>query len=498
MNDHVQAQTSRISRGIPLLKTRFLIACAIFTLITVAFAGLDIYEHGLRWYVGIFPVLSGVFALYVWRAFHKPWSNVQEIFKAIERARTGELHHRVIDTVGMGEIGKVAWELNDFLDQIETYFKEVNTCFRLVGEGKYHRKALSHGLPGQFSSSLESINKAIEAMEANVSFIARNRVFSQLHELNTDNLLYNLKMNQEDLMQVSGEMDQVEKIAVDNVGAAARSQESVNAISGGLGSIREKVTVVAASMEGLNDQSEKVMEALSIISDIADQTSLLALNASIEAARAGEQGRGFAVVADEVKALSERTKRATEEISGTLRQFHASVGEMTGHSREASDAADSISEQVEAFRARFSEFAQSAETTISRLAYAKDRSFGSLVKVDHMIFKQNGYLAINKGGDAPEAQAVGVDHTRCRLGKWYYEGPGMEQFSQTRAYKALEEPHADVHQCIQKAVELSGRDWEHDEALCGEMVAALESAETASRSVVQRIDEMVAEKHKAG
>ena len=495
MNAHVNEHTSGVSRGIPLLKTRFQIACVIFSLITVAFGVVDVYDHGFRWYAVAFPVVSLVFAAYVWHAFNKPWSNVEQIFKAIERAREGELHHRVIDTVGMGEIGRVAWELNDFLDQIETYFKEVNTCFRLVGEGKYHRKAQPHGLPGQFASSLESVNHAIDAMAANVSFIARNRVFSRLHELNTDNLLFNLKMNQEDLMQVSSEMDRVEKIAVENVGGAARSLESVNAISGGLGSIRERVTVVAGSMDQLNEQSGKVMEALEIISDIADQTSLLALNASIEAARAGEQGRGFAVVADEVKALSERTKRATAEISVTLKGFHASVGEMTDHSRGASEAADAISDQVEAFRTRFGEFAESAETTINRLAYAKDRSFGSLVKVDHMIFKQNGYLAINKGGDTAAGQAVSVDHTRCRLGKWYYEGPGMEQFSHTSAYRALEEPHADVHQCIQRAVQLSGKDWEHDESLCNDMVAALESAERASRDVVERIDAMVAEKH---
>ncbi|GAB6042397.1 methyl-accepting chemotaxis protein [Endothiovibrio diazotrophicus] len=497
MNCDISEHSSGVSRRIPLLKTKFAIECMVFTALVMAACGVDVYLHGVHLSAMIFPGLAIVFAFYAWHSFQKPWRNMRQIFNVICASRRGELHHRITNTVGLGEVGQIAWALNDLLDQIEMYFKEVSTCFRLVGEGKYHRRALVHGLPGQFATSLENINHAIDAMAANVSFIARNRVFSKLHELNTDNLLYNLKMNQEDLMQVSEEMDQVEQIAVTNVGAAARSQETVNTISTGLGGIGEKVSRVAQAMEGLNEESEKVMEALRIISDIADQTSLLALNASIEAARAGEQGRGFAVVADEVKALSERTKRATAEISGTLKSFHDGVGEMTVHSRDASEATDSIGTQVEEFRTRFADFARSAETTINRLAYAKDRSFGSLVKVDHMIFKQNGYLAINQGGDTAEGRAVGVDHTGCRLGKWYYEGAGMEQFSHTSAYRALEAPHAEVHSAIQRAVEISKQDWAHDEAASEEMVAALESAEQASRQVVQRIDEMVAEKHRA-
>ena len=95
----------------------------------------------------------------------------------------------------------------------------------------------------------------------------------------------------------------------------------------GIQSVQEVSLALKVDMATLAEQADSISQIMGVISDIADQTNLLALNAAIEAARAGEAGRGFAVVADEVRKLAEKTMVSTTDVGNTVTSIQRSVNQ---------------------------------------------------------------------------------------------------------------------------------------------------------------------------
>ncbi|WP_300154066.1 methyl-accepting chemotaxis protein [Solidesulfovibrio sp.] len=125
----------------------------------------------------------------------------------------------------------------------------------------------------------------------------------------------------------------------DMAGKKAREGEQlVSRVMTSVDSVRQAAGQLRTSIRDLGERARGIGSVLNVISDIADQTNLLALNAAIEAARAGEAGRGFAVVADEVRKLAEKTMNATKEVGEAI----------TGIQSGTTDTVDMVDLAVEA------------------------------------------------------------------------------------------------------------------------------------------------------
>lgn len=249
------------------------------------------------------------------------------------------------------EVGDIARAIQRLIESMRDIITNITTSSQaLQGFSEEFAASFDH-----IAESINNVNIAVDEIANGSSSQAAETMSASQKVTQMGTALDETTANVETLGSSSVKMREYNK-------TAAKNLDELSAISE---TTKSSVLLVQNQTNQTNDSAQEIREATELITDIANQTNLLSLNASIEAARAGENGRGFAVVADEIRNLSEQSRESAErivEIVNTLiANSNTSVTTMNEVAENIRTQNNKIEETGEMFRSLNEEIAEVTE-----------------------------------------------------------------------------------------------------------------------------------------
>ena len=316
--------------------------------------------------VGIVVIVALVCAVLIYMMINKIVQNIGEGINALTQLSEGKLSVRLNDSLlkgkdEVGDISRAVEKLKENLTGIISSIKHDSNTLLNASE--------------LLSEKTTDTSRHMEKMEKAVGDIAVG-AGSQAEE--TQDATENVIMMGNMIEETVSELEHLSSSAKSMKARGEAALEALRELQSTSEKTSESIEIIYEQTNVTNESAQKIKEATALITNIAEETNLLSLNASIEAARAGEQGRGFAVVAGQIQKLAEQSNESAQQIE---RIIHSLI--------EDSDKAVVTMNEVKDIMERQSENVSNTNTQVNNLLQEVDESLVGIEEVSHKTNRIN-------------------------------------------------------------------------------------------------------------
>lgn len=469
------------------LKNKTILSLTVLLLLT---SGILFLQYAAYLQASVFILLS-ITALLFFSQEKSRNQTLADIENVIKEASKGNLENRIINIPEDSKYNDLAWSVNNLLDQVEAFMRESIASIQHAQLGESDYVMQPDGFHGMFQKAVDPINISVQGIAAGRILHTKGEYSDKFQNIG-GGTSGGLRTVYQDIVNGGNIMKEITQRAKNTADNSTHSLHSIDTLQEQFNTLSQTISSSHEGITHLLTQAKEISTVSDLIKDIADQTNLLALNATIEAARAGEHGRGFAVVADEVRKLAERTQKATQEINITITSLQQETNDISDNAEKMNAIANYSEDLIDNFAAALKNFNEDAKKTAHDSHFIQNQLYMSLTKIDHIIFKSNAYSSVI----SDHLIADFKKDSECVFGQWY-KSEGYNNFGTTKAFKEIEKFHKDIHDLVLKNLEYVQKNVHLHEDIVPVVIQNFTNMEDSSARLFELLNEMIVQQYGA-